>query len=74
MTSSKHPHSGTAPNVPKLNDDLKSDPGINDSKGAFARTNDDPAFIKGVNTTVGDVMNDTTAGGGVNPDTERTNK
>lgn len=74
MTASKHPHLGTAPNVPPLLDDLQTDPGINDSKGTFARTDADPALIKGVNTTVGDVMNDTTAGGGVNPDTERTNK
>lgn len=74
MTASKHPHSGTADNVPPLQDDLEADPGINDSKGNFARTDANPALIKGVNTTVGDVMNDTTSGGGVNPDKERTNK
>ena len=57
-----------------LPDDLRRDPGINDSKGGFARSGADPALIKGENTTEGDVMNDATAGGGVNLDKERTNK
>ncbi len=74
MTASKHPHAGTADNVPPLPNDLRSDPGINDSKGDFARSGANPALIKGENTTEGDVMNDTTAGGGVNLDKERTNK
>ena len=74
MTSTKHPHSGTADDVPPLPDDLASDPGINDSKGNFARSDANPALIKGETMTEGDVMNDTTSGGGVNPDKERTNK
>jgi hypothetical protein len=74
MTAPKHPHSGAADSVPPLTDDLESDPGINDSKGNFARSDANPALIKGENTTVGDVMNDTTSGGGVNLDKERTNK
>lgn len=74
MTSPKHPHSGTAPDVPKLQDDLDRDPGINDSKGNFARSDADPALIKGDNTVEGDVMNDATSGGGVTGKEGRTNK
>jgi hypothetical protein len=74
MTTSKHPHAGTADSVPPLPDDLESDPGINDSKGNFARSDANPALIKGANTTVGDVMNGTNASGGVSSAKERTNK
>lgn len=74
MTTAKHPKSGTAGDVPPLQDDLTRDPGINDSKGNFARSDANPDLIRGENTTEGDVMNDTTSGGGVNPDRERTNK
>ena len=74
MTAPKHPRADTADNVPPLPDDLRRDPGINDSKGNFARSDANPALIKGENTTEGDVMNDATSGGGVNLDRERTNK
>ncbi len=74
MTASKHPRAGTADSVPKLPDDLRRDPGVNDSKGNFARSDADPALIKGENTTEGDVMNDTTASDGVRLNRERTNK
>ena len=74
MTASKHPHAGTADSVPPLPDDLRSDPGVNDSKGNFARSDANPALIKGENTTEGDVMNDTTASDGVKLNRERTNK
>jgi hypothetical protein len=74
MTSSKHPHDGTASDVPPLNDDLARDPGINGSKGNFARSDADPSLIKGDNTVEGDQMNNTTSGGGVSPSEPRTNK
>lgn len=55
-------------------DDLKRNPGIGQSKGAFA-TGEDPEEIAGENTMVGDVENDSTASDGV-PQEERarTNK
>ena len=81
MTSSKHPK--TAPkgkddlgaDVPKLTDDLERNPGIGASKGAFARTGDDPETIEADNTAEGDVVSDGAKGGGVNPgQLGRTNK
>ena len=45
-------------------DDLERNPGIGQSKGAFA-TGEDPEEIAGENTTVGDVENDSTANDGV---------
>jgi hypothetical protein len=81
MTSSKHPtHRPTGPDdlgadVPPLQDDLKRNPGIGASKGAFARTGVDPEAVKADNTSEGDVLNDGAKGGGVNPDkVGRTNK
>lgn len=51
--------------------DLRDDPGIGRSKGA---DRDDPQ-IDGDNTFEGDVLNDTTPQGGVNPDQRgRTNR
>jgi hypothetical protein len=47
-------------------DDLKDDPGIGASKGAAAGKAD-PDLIKGDNTFEGDVENDTTRFGGVDP-------
>jgi hypothetical protein len=60
---------------PKFNDptdkDLRDDPGIGRSKGT---DRDDPE-IGGDNTFEGDVLNDTTPEGGVDPDQRgRTNK
>ncbi len=55
-------------------DDLERNPGIGQSKGAFA-TGEDPEEIAGENTTVGDVENDSTANDGVpQEDRGRTNK
>jgi hypothetical protein len=74
MTAAKHPHSGTADSVPPLQDDLERDPGINDSKGNFARSDANPDLIKGENTTEGDTMNDVTRTGSVGSHEGRTNK
>jgi hypothetical protein len=41
-------------------DDLERNPGIGQSKGAFA-TGEDPEDLEGENTFVGDVDNDSTA-------------
>lgn len=58
MTSSKHPKSATPSDA-----DLRNDPGIGSSKGAGR---DDPP-LDGENTFEGDVMNDTTPQGGIDP-------
>jgi hypothetical protein len=50
-------------------DDLEKDPGIGQSKGAFA-TGIPPEAIEGENTVEGDVDNDTTANDGV-PEREK---
>ena len=71
MTSSKHPktHPGDRPR-----DDLAQNPGIGSSKGAFS-TGEDPDTIRGGSTSEGDVANDATPQGGVDPDhMGRTNK
>ncbi len=59
MTSSKHPKT-TKP----TDADLKCDPGIGTSKGAtgFDRR------LEGENTFKGDVLNDTTPEGGLDPE------
>jgi hypothetical protein len=55
-------------------DDLERNPGIGQSKGAFA-TGEGPEEIAGENTIVGDVENDSTANDGVpQEDRGRTNK
>ena len=61
-----------------INNDEDQIPGIGQSKGLFARTgaeDRDAALIEGENTVEGDVMNDTTPQGGVDPNRRgRTNK
>ncbi|MFE1598001.1 hypothetical protein [Methylobacterium sp. ID0610] len=47
--------------------DLKGNPGIGTSKGT-TRAGADPADLAGVNTEEGDVANDTTPEGGIDPD------
>ncbi|TPK65050.1 MULTISPECIES: hypothetical protein [unclassified Mesorhizobium] len=57
--------------------DLRNDPGIGASKGTIKGGDilDDDEELDGENTFRGDVENDTTSQGGVNPDqTGRTNK
>lgn len=63
MSTSKHPkaHPGDAPR-----DDLQDNPGIGASKGAYAGKAD-PAEIEGESTFEGDVENDTTPQGGIDP-------
>jgi hypothetical protein len=54
--------------------DLKGNPGIETSKGTWA-TGEDPHAIEADSTVEGDVGNDTTAEGGVDPrQVGRTNK
>ncbi|WP_410219325.1 hypothetical protein [Paracoccus sp. (in: a-proteobacteria)] len=66
MSTSKHPKT-TNPS----DKDLEQDPGIGRSKGA---TRDDP-LLEGDNTFEGDVSNDTTPQGGIDPQQRgRTNK
>jgi hypothetical protein len=81
MASSKHPKgpedrkAGLGSDTPRPPDDLERDPGIGTSKGTFARGKAGPEEIEGDHTFEGDVMSDTTAQGGVNPNqTGRTNK
>ncbi len=81
MTASKHPkHPPKSPDdlgadVPPLMDDLKDNPGIGASKGAFARTGADPETVEADNTAEGDVLSDGAKGGGINPGkVGRTNK
>ena len=50
-------------------DDLERNPGIGQSKGAFA-TGEEPEEIEGENAVVGDIENDSTASDGV-PQEER---
>jgi hypothetical protein len=69
--SSKHPKSkpGDRPRS-----DLDVDPGIGTSKGTTI-SGEDPRDLDGGSTFEGDVMNETTREGGVDPDrTGRTNK
>lgn len=71
MSTSKHSkiRPGEAPR-----DDLQQNPGINASKGTTAGKGD-PDLIRGGSTFEGDVENDTTPQGGVDPrQTGRTNK
>ena len=72
MSSSKHPKSDKEIDV-DLRDNIKDDPGIGRSKGRFAMTDEPP--LEGENTFEGDVKNDTTPQGGVDPNQRgRTNK
>jgi hypothetical protein len=63
MTTSKHRKTrpGEAPR-----DDLEDNPGIGASKGTYSGKAD-PELIEGENTFEGDVENDTTPQGGVDP-------
>lgn len=71
MSSNKQPKSDKEIDV-DLPDNLEDDPGIGRSKGRFAMTDDPP--LEGENTFEGDVKNDTTAQGGVDPNQKgRTN-
>ena len=66
MTSSQHPKTKTPSDA-----DLKGNPGIGSSKGAWGEED----RVGGDNSFEGDVMNDTTPQGGVDPDRRgRTNK
>ena len=61
--------------VPRPADDLERNPGIGGSKGMFSRTGANPEEIEGANTAEGDVMNDVTPQGAVNPNQQgRTNR
>ena len=67
--STKHQKGDSA-----LADDLERNPGIGESKGAFA-TGEDPSGTEGESTVEGDVENDSWPSGGVDPDQlGRTNK
>ncbi len=81
MTSSKHPKNpvdrqgGLGEDVPRPPDDLDRNPGIGTSKGVHSATGADPEELEADDTAEGDVMNDTTQTGGVNPNQRgRTNK
>lgn len=68
MTSAKHAKSKRPSDA-----DLRNDPGIGRSRG-IAEPEDDEK-LQGGNTVEGDVVNDTTPSGGVNPHQRgRTNK
>ena len=74
MTSSKHFKELPA-DVPTPPSDLERNPGIDQSRGAFARTEADPDIIEGDNTVKGDVGNNTNSAGGIEgTDEGRTNK
>ncbi|HST93767.1 MAG TPA: hypothetical protein VLJ78_03225 [Microvirga sp.] len=71
MTSNKHPK--TKPEE-RPRSDLTVDPGIGRSKGSYM-TGEDPRDLDGGSTFEGDVENQTTREGGVNPNrVGRTNK
>jgi hypothetical protein len=72
MSSNKHPKTDAEIEA-DLPDNLEQDPGIGRSKGRFAMTDEPP--LDGENTFEGDVKNDATSHGGVNPKQRgRTNK
>ena len=58
MSSTKHDKDGN----PVLDRDLERNPGIGQSKGAFA-TGESPEELEGENTTEGDVDNDSNPDG-----------
>jgi hypothetical protein len=69
MTSSKQPKTRVPSDA-----DLKGNPGIGASKG-MTMSGEDPEIIAGDSTFEGDVENETTPEGGVDPDhVGRTNK
>ena len=69
MTGSKHDERIN----PKLDEDLKRNPGIGQSKGTFM-TGIDPEEIEGENTVEGDTENNAGRFGQVKTGKERTNK
>ena len=72
MSRDKHLRSGEQDAV-DLRDNLEHDPGISRSKGRFAMTDEPP--LDGESTFEGDVKNDTTPQGGIDPAQRgRTNK
>jgi len=76
MASNKHPKARLEQpgGIRPPRDDLKDNPGIGASKGSRA-AGVDPEELEGDNTFEGDVMNDATPQGGVDPSrTGRTNK
>lgn len=57
-----------------LTDDRERNPDIGQSKGTYA-TGENPELIEGENTVEGDIENDSSYGGGADPDQlGRTNK
>jgi hypothetical protein len=81
MTSSKHPRrpedreGGLGADTPRPPDDLERNPGIGSSKGVRSRSQGEPEDIEATNTSEGDVMNDATPQGGVDPNRRgRTNR
>ena len=69
MTSTKHAKTKVPTDA-----DLKGNPGIGSSKG-MAAAGEDPSILEGESTFEGDVENDTTPQGGVDPNQRgRTNK
>lgn len=71
MSGNKHPKS--TPETRPTPDDLERNPGIGQSKGAFA-TGEDPEELEGTNTSEGDTDNEASPQGGVSQDTQRENK
>lgn len=68
MTTNKHAKTGVPSDA-----DLEGNPGTGTSKGMTGV--DDPSLVEGENTIEGDVENDTTPQGGVDPNQRgRTNK
>jgi hypothetical protein len=65
MNTTKHGKTDLRDNP--LPDDRDRNPAIGQSKGSFG-TGADPQEIEGENTVEGDVENDSTPAGGVNPD------
>lgn len=79
--ANKHPkgpedrQAGLGADTPRPPDNLERDPGIGTAKGTQARTGGNPERIGGEHTFEGDVMNDTTPQGGINPNQKgRTNR
>lgn len=64
MSSSKHPKTDARDNP--FRDDLERNPGIGQSKGTFA-TGEPPDSLAANSTTEGDIENETTRQGGINP-------
>ena len=71
MSTNKHPTAGHEPD-PLPADDLESNPGIGESRGAtlaggLTQQHEGPADLEGENTIEGDVANDVDRTGAVNP-------